>query len=401
MPAGAYAADGLVIREHTRLIGAGPEASVIHAVPGSENGAVLNISSGRARYTVVEGLGLEGAGNGEQHGIHIFARRGPGDDDSGMWHSVFKKLRVYNFGGAQMWLQGGGQEHRDPVQFLTMENVVLERRNDSARSIGLLMSGQVNQTTWINGRIDGFGSRGDHPGVDVKICRQLEQYDPSTDGSTKYASNRTGHSHLFANVTFQQAQLAVYVDEAASITFDTCHFEGLDSGLLFSNAGLNRVDRCHFANSGRGPDEPFSIRAINRAVVSGSANVFIGDYGDMASADDSGAVVALSNSQGNTPAVTRNLTRRIDPAAEIDIGGASTVALNASPTPVRVVKSSHFPGERVVFKASDGSVFFEAGGNIDFEGTSTPLEIGAGGTLTLVRFDSGPAWSIEATHGSR
>ena len=224
---------------------------------------MLNINSGRTRYTLIEGVGLEAAGNGEQHGIHVFARRGPGDDVSGMWHSDFKNCRVYNFGGAQMWLQGGGQDARDPVQFLTMQNVVLERRNDSARSIGLLMSGQVNQTMWLNGRIDGFGSRGDHPGVNVKICRQLDHYDPSTDGSTEYISDRSGHSHLFANVTFQQAQLGVYVDKAESITFDTCHFEGLDSGLLFSNAGQNRVDRSHFANSAVGRGEPFSIRAIN------------------------------------------------------------------------------------------------------------------------------------------
>ena len=193
----------------------------------------------------------------------------------------------------------------------------------------------------------------------------------------------------------------MYVDKAESITFDTCHFEGLGSGLLFSDTGQNRVDRSHFANSARGEGEPFSIRAINGALVSGSANVFIGDYGDMASADDSGATVALSDTLRNDPAVTRNMTRRMDPATEIDVGGAITVALNASPTAIRSVTPNRFPGERVVFKASGGSVFFEPGGNIDFEGISTPLEILAGGTLTLVRFDSGPDWSIEATHRSR
>ena len=401
LPAGSYRADGLVLRDRTRLIGAGPEASVIHAVPGSKNGAVLSISPGIVRGALVEALGLEAAGNEEQHGIHVFARRGRGDDASGLWHSDFKNVRVYNFEGAQMWLQGGGTDARDPVQFLTLQNVVLERRHDSARSIGLLMSGQVNQTVWLGGRIDGFGSRGDHPGVNVKVCRQLDQYDPSTDGSTEYISNRTGHTHLFSGVTFQQAQLAVYIDKADSLTFDTCHFEGLDSGLLFSLAGQNRVDRSHFANSALGQEEPFSIRAINGAVVSGSGNVFIGQYQDMASADDSGATVALSNTLGSGPAVTRNLTRQIDPAATINIGGATTVVLNASPTPIRVVTASLFPGERVVFKASGGSVFFESGGNIDLEGTPTPIEILAGGTLTLARFDSGPDWCIEAMHRSR
>jgi hypothetical protein len=401
LPAGSYTADGLVLRDRTRLIGAGPETSVIHAVPGSKNPAVLNISSGAVQGLLVEAVGLEGAGNEEQHGIHVFARRGRGDGTSGLWHSDFKNVRVYNFGGAQMWLRGGGTDARDPVQFLTLKNVVLDRRPDSARSVGLLMSGQVNQTVWLGGRIDGFGSRGDHPGVNVKVCRQLDKYDPTIDGSTQYISNRTGHSHLFAGVTFQQAQLAVYVDKAESLTFDTCHFEDLDSGLLFSHAGQNRVDRSHFANSALGQEEPFSIRVINGATVSGSGNVFIGEYGYMASADDSGATVALSNTLESDSAVTRNLTRRMDPAATINIGGATTVALNASPTPVRVVTASLFPGERVVFKASGGSVFFESGGNIDLEGTSAPIEILAGGTLTLARFDSGADWCIEATYRSR
>ena len=35
------------------------------------------------------------------------------------------------------------------------------------------------------------------------------------------------------------------------------------------------------------------------------------------------------------------------------------------------------------------------------QGTSTPIEILAGGTLTLARFDSGPDWCIEAMHRSR
>jgi hypothetical protein len=401
LPAGLYVADNLVLRDQTRLVGAGPDSTVIHAVPGSGSGALLTIDSGRVRSVFVEGIGFEAAGNNEQHGIHVQARRAAGDEASGLWHSDFRNIRVWGFGGAQLWLQGGGQDARDPVQFLTFNNVVLERQHDSERSMSLLMSGQVNQTVWLNGRIDGFGSQGDHPGTNAKICRQLDRYDPSTDDSTQYVSNRTGHTHLFAGVSFQQAQLGVYVDGAESITFDTCHFEGLDNGLLFSNAGQNRVDRSHFANSAQGGGEASSIRVVNGSDVSGSENVFLGQFGVMASADDSGATVSLTNTMTGEPVTTRNVTRRIDPAAEISVGAATTVALNASPTPVRNVTASRFPGETVVFKASGGSVYFDSGGNIDFEGTVAPIELVAGGTLTLVRFDSGPDWCIQAVHGAR
>ena len=334
-------------------------------------------------------------------GYSSFARRGSGDTVSGLWHSDFENVRVYNFGGVQMWLQGGGSDARDPIQFLTFRNVVLERQNNSARSIGLIASGQVNQTCWLGGRIDGFGSSGDHPGTNVKICRQLKEYDPSVDGSSAYVSNRSGHLHLFAGVTFQQADLAVYVDHAESITFDTCHFEGLNSGLLFSGGGGNRVDRSHFANSGGGSQLPYSIRAQNGSAVSGSANVFLGQFGDMAVVDDESSSVNLSNSLGNDAVSTRGVTKLLTVDETIDVGCATTVALDASTKSVRYVSSSHFPGEQIVMKAVGGSVFFDAGGNIDFEGTRIPVEITAGGTMTLVRMDFGLQWSVVAMHGVR
>lgn len=400
IPAGEYVADGLILRDHSRIVGAGTESTVIRSVPGSTSSGLLTIDSGQVRSVLVEGIALIAGGTEERHGIHVAARRGDGDQASGLWHSDFRNVRVYNFGGAQLWLQGGGHDALDPVQFLTFSNVVLERRHDSARSLSLLISGQVNQTLWLNGRIDGFGSRGDHPGTNVKICRQLGAYAPETDGSTQYVSNRSGHSHLFANVSFQQAQLGVFIDAAESISFDTCHFEGLDSSMLFSNSsGQNRVDRCHFANSAMGGEGAFTIKATNTAVVSGTGNVFIGEYGITGTCDDSGAQVRLTNSMGDTPLVTRNLSRRIDPAPSVAVGAATSVILNASPTAITTVEAARFPGESLVFKASGGSVFFAPGGNIDFGATALPIEIAAGGTLTLVRFDDGDAqWSIQAVH---
>lgn len=402
IPAGTYRADGLILRDGTRIVGAGPEVSVIRAVPGSDRPALMTIDSGVLRGVLLRGIGLESAvSNGEQHGIHVFARRAGGNDVSGLWHSDFENVRVYNFGGAQIWLEGGGPDARDPIQFLTFKNLELERRNDSARSLGLLMSGQVNQTVWIGGRIDGFGSRGDHPGANVKICRQLTGYDPETDGSTEYASTRSGHTHLFSNVSFQQAQLGVYVDQSSSISFETCHFENLESGLSFVGGGGSRVDRCHFANSATGSNSPFSIKGQDGALVVGSANVFIGQFGDMASVSDDTSAVTLSNPMGNERAVTWNVTKTINADDQIDVGSAKTIVLSGSPTAIRVVQSSHYPGERVVMKAAGGSIFLVAGGNIDFEGASSPIEIVQGGTVTLVRFDKGPDWVIEAMRGAR
>lgn len=402
VPAGSYRADGLVLRSHTRLVGAGPETSVINAVPGSGEAAVLQVDSGPVQFVEIEGIGLLAAGNAGQHGIHVHARRSLGQQHAGLWHSNLRGVGVRDFDGAQLWLQGGGPDALDPIQFLTFTNVTLDRRNDSETSLSLLMSGQVNQTVWLNGRLDGFGASGEHPGTNVKICRQLDAYDPAVDESSRYVSNRTGHTHVFLGVTLQQADLAVYVDAAESVIFDGCHFEGLDSALLFSNSGQNMVDRCHFANSAVGDGEAYSIRAINGSLVTGSENVFLGRFGDMAAVDDSGAAVSLSGSMTRSgPVTTRNLSRRMAPSATLSVGSARSVVLTAAPIPIRIVEASRFPGESVVFRASGGSVFFADGGNVDFEGTSTPLELRAGGTLTLVRFDDGPQWSIQAVHGAR
>ena len=57
----------------------------------------------------------------------------------------------------------------------------------------------------------------------------------------------------------------------------------------------------------------------------------------------------------------------------------------------------------MVFRATGGSVFFTSGGNIDFGGVPTPLEINSGGTLTLMRFDDdgGLPWAVQAVHRGR
>jgi len=307
-------------------------------------------------------------------------------------------MRIFNFDGAQLWLEGGGEDARDPIQFLVFNNMVLERKPQAPESIALLMSGQVNQTHWSGGRIDAVGAAsGGSPGVNLKICPQLTAYDASISGNTRYRSQKVGHTHVFSGTTFQQAELGVFVDQAESISFDTCHFEGLANAVHF-RGGIGRVDRGHFANSTvANPEQGFSIYASEGATVVGHGNMFIGTYGDMARTDDSGAVVKLSGSYGADASTTVGLSHTVDARSEISIGAATTVVLEGS-TAVRTINSRHFPGTTVVLRAGDRPITLQAGGNIGLVGDE--LSVNPGGTITLMRFDVGPEWAVVSTYGA-
>ncbi|SFA53026.1 hypothetical protein SAMN05444374_1082 [Rhodococcoides kroppenstedtii] len=193
------------------IYGDGREQSIITAVAGSANTFVFGIAEGITQHTMLKDIGIVAAGNAGQHEIHIWARRGTSKaGSSGLWHAKWDCVRVYNFAGAQIWFQGGGVDALDPIQIMEFYGMVVERRNDSAQSICVLMSGQVNQTTRNGGRMDAFGANSaEAAGVDLKICRQLNSYDVTYNESTTFASNKSGHTHLFNGMSFQQAQLAV------------------------------------------------------------------------------------------------------------------------------------------------------------------------------------------------
>lgn len=398
IPEGRYTADGLVLHNSSRLLGAGAETSVIHAVPGSSEEAVLRIARGVLQHVRVEALGLEGAGNDGQHGFLARAERGS-DGVSGLWHSTLANMRIYNFDGAAMWLAGGGTDALDPIQFLDLHNMVLERKPDAASSISLLMSGQVNQTTWIGGRIDAFGSKAvGAAGVNVKICPQLDSYEPGYEKG-EYVSNKVGHTHVFSGTTFQQSELAVYIDNAESITFDTCHFEGLQNAILCRGVQGLRVDRSHFANATvANPDRGYCLRAEDNSQIVGYGNMFIGEFGDMAVADDSGASVQLFGSQGVEVSSTAGLSRELEVSDEINIAGATTIVLSGRGV-IGTIRSSHYPGTDICIRIANEEVVFRGGGNLHV-GSTDSLRVSAGGTIGFTRFDSGPEWVVSSVFGA-
>jgi hypothetical protein len=90
---------------------------------------------------------------------------------------------------------------------------------------------------------------------------------------------------------------------------------------------------------------------------------------------------------------TSGITTQLSPAATLDIGGAHTVGLNPSPTPIATIQSSLGPGEMITFFMLSGTATFNSGGNINLAGGNS---VTINGSITFVRNDlTGPlqAWT--------
>ncbi len=138
----------------------------------------------------------------------------------------------------------------------------------------------------------------------------------------------------------------------AGVTISDAGFQtsGVNNGagylLSVTNPGAFGVRFIH--NNIMGPADVV-VRASNGAGIVYKDNLFAG---------------------GTNLPVTSGITTQITPAATINIGGAHTVGLNASTTPITVIQSGLGPGETVTFITINGPVTFGVGGNINLLGES-------------------------------
>ncbi len=406
VPKGTYSADGLIVKPRVKLFGDGMEASIIQPPSGSTNDAVFLLDHGITQYWSMEDISLWGHGNANQHGMHFYARRSGGDAASGLWNAQFTRVQVYNFEKAAIWLEGGGNSSLDPIQFLSFEDCVLWRKAQ-AQSCVLLASGQVNQVTFRNGMLEAFGSgSAQAAGYDLKLCRQLSTYDTSVDGSTTttnpgggapyYVSSKAPHTWSFVGSTFQQAQLAVFLDNSQSISFDTCHFEGLSNGVHVTSASTARIDRSHFGNTGMtaiGGVSPFSIRVSGASIGIGRGNWFGGTNGNYFATDGGSAVANFTQNQTFNAPVTSQLTRQIAAAAAtITTHNFPTVYVPGGATEIATITSYLTPGETLTLWAVTADFTMNGTGNVDLTlvgGSTSKLVVPVGTNVLLQRVDRG------------
>lgn len=100
-----------------------------------------------------------------------------------------------------------------------------------------------------------------------------------------------------------------------------------------------------------------------------------------------GAQVVYQDNQfygGSNGPPTSGITTILDAAPVINLGGAHTIGINASTTPITTIQSTLGPGETTTLLALGGSITLAGGGNIGLLGSST---LSIMGTITLVRTD--------------
>jgi len=166
---------------------------------------------------------------------------------AGLWSSTFKNLRIVQFNGTGIELNGGGGEnynYDEPNQLLVFENVHINRQKQNVNSLHLL--GQQGQVTFIN---CGFGG--------IKYNRRPDNSYSVVKGFNVMISSKAHVNSAvisFINSTFEEGEHGAIIKFAESITFDTCWFETLDVGVLVessegrSSKGINILNS-RFANA--------------------------------------------------------------------------------------------------------------------------------------------------------
>lgn len=275
IPNGDYKINNVLkIRSGISIIGENTQNTVLTAgynpipAPTEQNpnnqtipGTMFELDEGRVQNFNMSNLTLNGArlpGSNEsspKNAMYLKAVAAGSDNDGGIWNSTFKNIRIVQFDGSGIILEGGGIEENTtteydfklPNQFLIFENVEVVRQKDDTHA--LLIKGQHGQLTFINSRFDGayFPVEVDYKpnkGINVAILNK-EQVQPAVIS--------------FINCTFQHSEMGVYIQYGESITFDTCWFEALNGAIIIKNdeiGGINFPSRginvlnSRFANAG-------------------------------------------------------------------------------------------------------------------------------------------------------
>ena len=221
--------------------------SAIKAVSGSTRKGVVtcNQAGGPIKRLSIDNLAIVGnSANTSQWGIYAYTPANTVSPyDSGIWYAALKIVRITNTLAGGIWLSGGGTDSLGPMQFLNFDNVSVQLTSGTSASwVGLLLSGQVGQVVFnqveSSYRGTGYGAKA------LWIARQM-------DASQANLSDRWGYAMTFNGSTFQGCALAIQIDRAQGIQFNSCWIEDNQSGFLVNLAasGVTFIS-CVFADTG-------------------------------------------------------------------------------------------------------------------------------------------------------
>jgi hypothetical protein len=374
-----YNVKQITLRKSLRIIGMGASipGTILQSVNGNDPVFVIPQGSNLPVTNVLlSGLRIVGSvGNTSEDAFFLDASTLV---NSGLWYSELNDLTIYQFAGNGLHLRGPSTNFGALNQWLQFNNVFVTRTPGGGNA--LRIEGGNFQLHFTNCEFDG-------PGIG--------------DGTNIYIGGLSGSNFAFPfDITFrglvtQAAAVAVQLDGAETVTFQTSHHElvwgvySITGNSNIWNRDISIVDSVFNSNVGVNNGTGYLVN-VGTSLAQGIYFV----HNRLASPDS--VVTAVNGSQVvyqdneylgqlNVPP-TSGITTQISAASQINIGGAHSIGIspNASGTPVTTIQSSLGPGETVTFAALGGSVIFATGGNIGLPGANT---VTVAGTITFIRND--------------
>lgn len=301
--------------------------------------------------------------------------------NAGLWYSTLRDIQILNFAGVGLHLKGTTDGFEGMSQWVRFDKVVVFRAPGGNN--GLRIEGAAFELNFEDCQFDGR-TTGD--GTNIYI------------GGVTSGVNGFPISIHFRGLVTQLAATAVHIDGAEGISFYDSHHEKLlgayqiTGNMNISNIGITISDTWFASDVGvnGGAGYLLNVATTHASGIRFIHNQVFGSPDSVVSAMNLSQIAYSDNDyegyyQGssNVPP-TSGITTQMGPAATLNIGGAHSVGLNPSATPITTIQSSLGPGEMVTFFTFAGPASFASGGNIDLMGAST---ITVNGSITFVRND--------------
>ncbi len=377
-----YTVTQITVRRELQIIGMGSGITFLQSTNGNNPVVVLpQAANGTAANVLLSGFRLIGsAGNTSQDAIFWDAS---GFFNAGVWYSEVRDIFITGFAGNSVHLVGMSANYSGMSQWVEFNRVVVFRPKGAGN--GLRIEGAAYELYFNDCQFDGSA-----PG----------------DGTNIFIGARPGNPYgipidiNFRGLTSQDAATAVQIDGGWAISFYSPHHEfvwgvySLTGDLGASIAGVTISD-AGFQTSGVNGGAGYLLNVTNpsAAGIRFIHNNIMGPADAVVRAPTSANVVYRDNmffGPTDLPATT-GITTQVTSAASISIGGAHTVGVTPSATPITTIRSGLGPGEMATFFSIGGPVIFASGGNINLMGMPT---LTVNGSITFVVTDLGtvPSW---------
>lgn len=377
-----YNVNQITLEPSLKIIGMGARATTLQSTNGNNPVIVLRQAvGGAAQHVLLSGFQLLGsAGNSSEDAIFLDSSTYL---NSGMWYSELRDISIYGFAGNGVHIKGTNADYSGLTQLSEFDRVVVVRTPGGGNAL----------------RIEGGAYN-----LDFNDC----QFDGAAagDGTNIFIGARPGNPFAipidmnFRGLTSQAAATAVQVDGGWAISFDLSHHEKLWGGYLVTSdlgagtAGLT-ISGAGFQTSGSNNGAGY---LLNVATPFASGVRFIHNHimnpADVVVRVQSGSNVTYQDNDfygGTILPQTQGITMQLASAATINIGGAHTVALTTSNTPITTIQAMLGSGEAATFYSLGGPITFASGGNINLMGANS---ITVTGSITFILSDVGsaPSW---------